>query len=477
MPNQQTSRWLCLAVLCTGVLMIVLDQTIVNVALPSIQADLGFSQAGLAWVVNAYLIAFGGILLLAGRLGDLLGRRTVFLAGLAVFTGASAVCGLSGSQAMLVGARFVQGVGGATTMAPVLGMIVTMFDDAAGKAKAIGVYSFVASAGASIGLLMGGVLTQALNWHWIFFVNLPIGLAVGLLTVRLLEPEKGLGMAAGADGLGAALVTASLMLGVYAIVDSPELGSAGAAALGLAAVALMAGFLVRQAVAEKPLMPLTIFRSRSISAANAVEALTVAAMIGMFFLCSLYLERVLNFSPLELGISFLPASLSISALSLWLAPRLNVRFGERNVLLAGLAISLVGLVLISRAPAAGRYLTDVLPAMLLVGVGIGVMFPALMTLAMAGVGPEDAGLASGLINTSGQVGGALGLAALATLAAGRTQGLLSAGAGSAEALTAGYDLAFVGCAILFVAAIAIALTMLRSTCEAPEMCPEIPAAA
>ncbi len=302
-----SSRWLSLAILCVGVLMIVLDRTIVNVALPSIQADLGFSQSGLAWVVNAYLVAFGGLLLLAGRMGDLLGRRNVFLAGLAVFTVASLICGVSTNQAMLVGACFVQGLGGAATTAVVLGMIVTMFDQPAAQAKAMGVYSFVAAAGGTIGLLLGGVLTQALNWHWIFFVNVPIGLITALLALRLVERDQGLGLARGADGLGAVLVTGALMLGVYTIVDSAKLGSTATTVLALVAVALLAGFLVRQSMAANPLMPLTIFRSPTLSGANAIQALTVAGMISMLFLSSLYLEQVLRFTPLQLGLSFLPA--------------------------------------------------------------------------------------------------------------------------------------------------------------------------
>ncbi|MBV8086730.1 MAG: MFS transporter [Chloroflexi bacterium] len=460
------SRSLSLAVLCAGVLMIVLDQTIVNVALPSIQADLGFTQGGLAWVVNAYLVAFAGVLLLAGRMGDLLGRRNVFLGGLALFTVASAACGLSTSQAMLVAARFIQGLGGAAATAVVLGMIVTLFPEPAGQAKALGVYSFVAAAGGTVGLVLGGLLIQALNWHWIFFVNLPIGAATGVLALRFVAKDAGLGLRHGADGFGALLVTASLMLGVYAIVDSAAIGGAGTAVLGLVALLLMAGFIVRQRLAANPLMPLAIFRSRAIAGANAIQGLTVAGMIGMLFLSSLYLEQVLGFGPLQLGVSFLPASITIALLSLWLAPRLCVRFGPRAVLLAGLTLAFAGLVLMARAPVEGRYTTDVLPAMMLIGIGIGVMFPALMTLAMSGVGPEDSGVASGLVNTSGQLGGALGLAVLATFAAQRTTGLVAGSATQPEALTAGFDLAFAIGALMFALAIAIAFAVLRDPEEA-----------
>jgi EmrB/QacA subfamily drug resistance transporter len=470
------SRGLSLAVLCTGVLMIVLDQTIVNVALPSIQADLGFSQAGLAWVVNGYLVAFAGFLLLAGRVGDLLGRRNVFLGGLAVFTAASVVCGLSTSQEMLVAARFIQGAGGAAATAVVLGMIVTLFPEPEAQAKALGVYSFVAAAGGTVGLVLGGLLTQALNWHWIFFVNLPIGALTGLLAMRFVAADAGLGVRHGADGLGALLVTSSLMLGVYAIVDSAAIGASATAVLVIVALALMAGFLARQATAANPLMPLAILRSRSIAGANAIQALTVAGMIGMLFLSSLYLEQVLGFGPLALGVSFLPASLTIALLSLWLAPRLCVRFGARNVLLGGLTLAFAGLVLLARAPVAGQYATDVLPAMLLIGLGIGVMFPALMTLAMAGASSEDSGLASGLVNTSGQVGGALGLAVLATFASQRSAGLLASGVSRPAALTAGFDLAFGISAAMFAVAIVVALTVLREPAREAEETLELAAA-
>ncbi len=322
------SRWLALVVLCAGMLMIILDQTIVNVALPSIQEDLGFSAAGLAWVVNAYLIAFGGLLLLAGRLGDLIGRRRIFLGGLAVFTLASLLCGLSTSPEMLIAARFVQGVGGALSSAVILGMIVTMFPKPREQAKAIGVFSFVASAGASIGLLAGGVLTQALDWHWIFFVNVPIGLAALALASRLLEHEVGAGLRSGADIPGAVLVTSALMLGVYTIVDAHSW------ALGALAALLLVAFVVRQATAARPLLPLRILRSRNVAGANAVQLLMVAGLLGMFFLAVLYLQRVLGYDAVETGAAFLPVSLAIGILSLGFSPRLNTRFGPRAVLAA-----------------------------------------------------------------------------------------------------------------------------------------------
>ncbi len=462
-PPTRDSRWLALVVLCAGMLMIVLDQTIVNVALPSIQSDLGFSQSSLAWVVNAYLIAFGGLLLLAGRLGDLIGRKRIFLTGLAAFTVASVLCGLAGSQELLVVARFVQGVGGAMTSAVILGMIVTMFPEPQEQAKAIGVYSFVAAGGASIGLLLGGILTQSLNWHWIFFVNVPVGIAAALLATRLLDADRGIGLGAGADIAGAALITAALMLGVYTIVGVVDhgWGSAHTLGFGAVAVALFAGFIMRQARASNPLMPLHMFRSRNLAGANLAQALTVAGMFGMFFLGSLYMERTLGYGPLKLGLAFLPVALAIGALSLGLSARLITRFGARTVVLPGLALIVAGLALLTRAPVDAWYGTALLPGMLLLGVGLGVVFPALMTLAMSGATASDAGLASGLVNTSLQVGGALGLAVLATLATSRTNHLLASGQSPASALTGGYHLTVAIGVALVAAALVVATTVLR----------------
>jgi len=426
--NDRT-RWIALVVLCAGMLMIVLDQTIVNVALPSIQDDLGFSQSNLAWVVNAYLIAFGGLLLLAGRLGDLVGRRRIFLIGLALFVAASALCGFASSQEMLVGARFLQGVGGALTSSVILGMIVTMFPEPLEQAKAIGVYSFVASAGASIGLLAGGVLTQALDWHWIFFVNLPIGVATAFLALRLLDRDMGIGLRAGADVAGAGLVTGALMLGVYTIVKVPEHGWGSLHTLGLGAVslALLAGFVLREARAETPLMPLRIFRSRNVSGANVIQVLMVAGLFGMFFLGSLYMQRVLGYDALEIGLAFLPVALLIGVMSLRYSARLNTRFGARATLLPGLGLIAAGLALFARVPVDGSYLADMFPSMVLIGIGAGLSFPSLMTLAMSGATRHDSGLASGIVNTSLQVGGAVGLAVLATLSTTRTENLRDGG--------------------------------------------------
>jgi EmrB/QacA subfamily drug resistance transporter len=466
MPEHMTDRkrWTALYVLCVGMLMIVLDVTVVNVALPSIQDDLGFSQSSLAWVVNAYLIAFGGLLLLSGRFGDLLGRRAVFLAGLGVFTVASALCGLAQVQELLVAARFLQGVGGAMTSAVILGMIVTMFPEPREQAKAIGVYAFVASAGGSVGLLAGGVLTESINWHWIFFVNIPIGIATAALAVRLLEPDRGIGLGQGADIPGALLVTAALMLGVYTIVQpAAEQGWGAGRTLALAAVslALLVAFVVREARAATPLMPLRIFRSRNVSAANVIQALLVAGMFGMFFLGSLYLQRVLGYDALQIGIAFLPTTIVMGVLSIRYSERLIMRLGARTALFPGLLLIAAGLALFTRAPVDGSYVEHVLPVLILLGLGAGTCFPALMTLAMSGATREDAGLASGLVNTSAQVGGALGLAVLATLSTNRTDSLLAGGESTASALTGGYHLAFLIGAGLVLAAVAIAATVLE----------------
>jgi EmrB/QacA subfamily drug resistance transporter len=463
-PREERSRWIALYVLCVGMLMIVLDATVVNVALPSIQDDLGFSTSSLAWVVNAYLIAFGGLLLLAGRFGDLIGRRTVFLAGLGVFTAASLVCGVAQSQEVLVGARFLQGVGGALTSAVILGMIVTMFPKPRDQAKAIGIYAFVASAGGSVGLLAGGVLTQSINWHWIFFVNIPIGVATAIAARQLLERDEGIGFGRGADIPGATLITGALMLGVYTIVQPAAQNgwtATGTLELGAVSLALLAGFVARQATASNPLMALRIFRSRTVTGANLVQALSVAGMFGMFFLGALYLQRILGYDALQTGLAFLPVTIAMGTLSVRYSERLIMRFGAQATLLPGLGLVAAGLVLFTQAPVDGDYVTNVLPTMILIGTGAGLAFPALMTLAMSGATPSDAGLASGLINTTTQVGGALGLAVLATLSTSRSDSLVSDGEARAAALTSGYHLAFWIAAGLVVAAIAVAAIMLR----------------
>ena len=466
------SRWLALYVLCTGMLMIVLDMTVVNVALPYIQDDLGFSNSSLAWTVNAYLIAFGGLLLLAGRFGDLLGRRDVFLAGLLLFTIASLLCGLAQTQEMLVIARFVQGVGGAMTSAVILGMIVTMFPEPREQAKAIGIYAFVASGGGSVGLLAGGVLTEAINWHWIFFINVPIAIVTALFAVRLIERDEGIGFGGGTDVPGAVLITSSLMLGVYTIVKpAAENGWGDPQTLLLSAVALalLAAFIAREATARNPLIPLGIFRSRSITGANVIQALSISGMFATFFLGTLYLERILGYDALEIGFAFLPATIAMGVMSARYSDRLVTRFGARRTLIPGLVLIMCSLALFTRAPVGGSWVEHVLPVMLLLGLGAGMAFPALMSLAMSGVERHEAGLASGLVNTTAQVGAALGLAVLATLSASHSDDLIADGEATAQALTSGYHLAFWIGAGLVVAAIVVAITVLRPDAQADEV--------
>jgi EmrB/QacA subfamily drug resistance transporter len=458
------TRWLALYVLCAGMLMIVLDATIVNVALPTIQDSLDFSQSSLAWVVNAYMIPFGGLLLLAGRMGDLLGQRRVFLVGLTIFTCASLLCAASVSQEMLIGARFIQGIGGALASAVILGMIVTMFPEPGHQAKAIGVYGFVASAGGSIGLLLGGILTDAISWHWIFLINLPIGIATGYLATRLVANPDGIGLSEGADFPGAAMITGALMLGVFTILRIEAWGWSDPRifALGAVSLALLAIFLRRQATIANPLMPLRLFRSRNVAGSNVLQALLVAGMFGMFFLGALYLQRVLGYSPLEVGFAFLPTTLVMGTLSLGFSERLIMRFGPRTTLIPGVCMVVVALLLFARTPVDANYFADLLPPFLLIGVGVGTSFPAIMTLAMSGSTPADAGLASGLVNTSMQVGGAIGLAVLATLSGERTKSLLDEGHSLASALTSGYHVAYLVGAILAAVAVAIAVFVLRA---------------
>ena len=445
--------------------MVILDATVVNVALPSIQNDLGFKQSNLAWVVNAYLIAFGGLLLLAGRFGDLISRKGVFMVGLGVFTGASFVCGLAQSQSVLIGARFVQGIGGAMSSAVILGMIVTMFPEPREQARAIGVYSFVAAGGGSIGLLAGGVITQAINWHWIFFVNVPIGIAAGVAAMRLIVSDRGIGFGEGADALGAVLITTALMLGVYTIVKPAAdrgWGDSRTLVLGAISLALLAAFVVRESRAHNPLVPLRIFRVRSVSGANAVQSLLAAGgMFGTFFLGALYFKRVLGYSAIGIGVAFLPQALLLGGLSLGFAERLQTRFGAKNTLLCGLVLVAASTLLFARAPVDATYAVDILPAMLLGGIGVGLAYPSILTLALSGATESDAGLASGLVNTTFQVGGALGLAVLATLSATRTKHRLANGASDASALTSGYHLAFAIGAALVVAAIVVAVIVLE----------------
>ncbi|MCI3931940.1 MFS transporter [Streptomyces sp. AN091965] len=461
-PSAGRSRRLALGVIATGMLMIILDGSIVTVAMPAMQKDLDFTPAGLSWVVNAYLIAFGSLLLLAGRLGDLIGRKRMFVTGIGLFTLASVLAGAATSPATLIAARFLQGVGGAMSSAVSLGILVTLFTEPGERARAIAVFSFTGAAGASLGQVLGGVLTDALNWHWIFFINLPIGLAALLLALPALPADRGLGLRAGADVTGALLVTAGLMTGIYSVVKVEQHGWASGHTLGFGglAVALLGGFAVRQTKARTPLLPLRMFRSRAVTGANVVQMLMVAALFSFQVLVALYLQNVLGYGAAETGLAMLPAAAVIGVVSLGVSARLNARFGERTVLLAGLVLLLGVLGLLTRVPVHANYWVDLLPVMLLAA-GFGLALPALTSLAMSGARADDAGLASGLFNTTQQVGSALGVAVLSTLAASRTESLLASGHSRAEALTSGYHLAFgVGTALL-AAAFLTAATLLR----------------
>jgi EmrB/QacA subfamily drug resistance transporter len=463
MTMDSRTRWYALIVLCLGSLMIVLDTTIVNVALPSIRADLGFSETSLAWVVNAYLLTFGGFLLLGGRLGDLFGHRRLFLFGISLFTLASLVCGVSTTQGMLIAARAVQGLGGAVASAVSLSLMMTLFTEPAERAKAMGVFGFVAAGGGSIGVLLGGILTDTINWHWIFLVNLPIGVAVVLLSLRLLPAAAGFAGTRRLDVAGAVTVTGALMLAVYAIVNGNQAGWASRQTLGLlgGALALLAAFLTIESRVESPLVPLGLFRLRNVATSNIVGVLWAAAMFAWFFLSALYLQLVLGYSPLKVGLSFLPANLIMGAFSLGLSAKLVMRFGLRKPLGTGLILAAAGLVLFARAPVHGSFVVDVLPSMILLGFGAGMAFNPVLLAAMSDVAPEESGLASGIVNTSFMMGGALGLAVLASLAASRSDSLRSSGDGPLAALTGGYHLAFIVGALFAAAAATIGATLLR----------------
>jgi EmrB/QacA subfamily drug resistance transporter len=454
-------RWLALHVLCAGVLMIVLDATIVNVALPSIAGDLRFSTGDLSWVVNAYLVAFGGLLLLAGRMGDLLGQRRVFLTGLIVFVAASLACALAVTPWMLVAARLVQGVGGALVSAVALGMIVALFPDPSERVRAIGVYGFVASAGGSIGLLAGGVLTSALDWRWIFLVNVPVGAATYAGTLRYVDAVRPTGVERRADAVSAVLLTAGLMAGVYTIVELTQRTAPASLTTAAGACALLTAFVVRQARSSTPLLPLRLFRSRLVTGANLVQGLLVVGMFGTFFLGALYLQEVRGYDPLQIGLAFLPATLVMGVMSLRFAADVTRLLGEQPTLVVSLVVLTAGLLLMARVPVSGSYVVDVAPAMVLTGLGAGLGFPALTGMAMSAATPDDAGVASGLYNTTVQVGGAVGLAVLSTLATSRTGHLVATGAERGDALTGGYHLAFLGAAVAAVVATLLAASVLR----------------
>ena len=467
---QGKQRWWALMVLCLGVLMIVLDTTIVNVALPSIREDLNFTETSLVWVVNAYMLTFGGFLLLGGRLGDLLGHRRMFLAGLVLFTVASLACGLARGQGLLIAARAAQGLGGAVVSAVSLSLIMNLFTEAGERARAMGVYGFVCAGGGSLGVLLGGLLTSKLSWHWIFLVNIPIGVAVYALCLRLLPAARGAAGGGRLDVAGALTVTASLMLAVYAVVNGNEAGWTSAQSLGLlgAAALLMALFLAIEARVAEPLMPLALFRLRNVATANVVGVLWAAGMFAWFFVSALYMQLVLGYDAMQVGLAFLPANLIMAAFSLGLSAKLVMRFGIRAPLAVGLAMAALGLALFARAPVDGAFAADVLPGMLLLGLGAGVAFNPMLLAAMSDVEPSQSGLASGVVNTAFMMGGSLGLAVLASLAAMRSAGLTAAGASPVQALNGGYQVTFLaGAAIAALAALLSAVFLRTRNREVP----------
>lgn len=464
------TRWLALAILCVGDLMIVVDTTVVNVALPSVRDDLGFSQTSLAWVVNAYLLTFGGFLLLGGRCGDLFGHRRLFLGGTAAFTIASLVCGISTTKGMLITARAVQGLGGAVVSAVAFSLIVVLFTEPSERAKAMGVFGFVMSGGGSIGVLAGGLLTDILSWHWVFLVNLPIGIAVVATGLTLLPAVRTGAESRRVDALGAIAITGAMLLAVYAVVNGNGAGWTSAQTLGLlgAAVVIAGGFVAWEARAPMPLVPLGIFRHRNLSVANVVGILWAAGMFALFFLSALYLQLVLGYSPLEVGLAFLPGNLIMMAFSLGLSAKLVMRYGFRAPLGFGLSVAALALLWFARAPVDGHFLPDVLPAMIAIGVGGGLAFNPVLMAAMSDVGPEESGLASGIANTAFMMGGSLGLAVLATVASSRTADLAAGGDSAAAALVGGYHVAFVVGALFSLTAAAIGAIFLRTrTTAAP----------
>jgi EmrB/QacA subfamily drug resistance transporter len=463
------ARWLALYVLCLGDLMIVLDGTIVNVALPTIRDDLGFSETSLAWVVNGYLLTFGGFLLLGGRLGDLFGQRRMFLIGISLFTVASFACGLATSQGQLVASRAVQGLGGALVASVALSLVMTLFTEQAERAKAMGIFGSVLSGGGVAGVLLGGVLTDILSWHWIFFINIPVGIAVFLLTRALLPGGTGVRGTGRLDWGGAVLITSSLMLAVYAIVKTDEHGWVSGHTLGLLAVAVgfFGAFLVLESRIGAPLMPLGIFRNRNVSTANAMGALMSAGLLALFFFSALYLQQTLGYTPLEVGLAYLPMTIVWGAASLFLSDRLVMRFGIKPPLVGGLALMIVACVLFARVPVDGNWAIDVLPATLFFALGAGVGFNPLLLAAMSGVAPTEAGLASGVVNTAFMMGGAVGLAVLASVSASRTESLLEGGDSNAVALLGGYHAAFVVGAVLVAVSAILGALLLRPAEGAP----------
>ena len=470
MNLDRRTRWLALYVLCLGDLMIVLDATIVNVALPSIRADLGFTEESLAWVVNAYLLTFGGFLLLGGRLGDLFGHRRIFLGGIALFTLASLACGLSTSQHLLIAARSVQGLGGAVVSAVALSLLLLLFQEPAERTKAMGFFGFVMAGGGSIGVLMGGVLTDVLSWHWIFLVNIPVGIAVFALSLPLLPVDGGRERARGpVDVAGAVTVTAALIVAVYAIVNGNGNGWLSAETLGLLAVAvvLLGVFVTIESRATAPLVPLRLFRKRNVSVANGVGLLWAAGMFAWFFFAAQYLGLVLGYDPLHVGLAFLPANIIMGAFSLGLSARIVMRFGTRLPIGVGMALVSLGLLLFARAPVDGTFWLDVLPTMIVLGIGVGMAMNPVLIAAMSDVEPSESGLASGVTNTAFMMGGALGLAMLASLAAWRTGSVATTS--EAAALNSGYHLAFLVGAVFAALASVLAVVLLRERSMQPHV--------
>jgi EmrB/QacA subfamily drug resistance transporter len=450
-------------VLCLGDLMIVLDSTIVNVALPSIRDDLGFSETSLAWVVNAYLLTFGGFLLLGGRLGDLFGHRRMFVYGISLFTLASLACGLAGSQGVLVGARAVQGLGGAVVSAVALSLLMVLFTEPGERAKAMGVFGFVLSGGGTAGVLLGGILTDLLSWHWIFLVNVPIGIAVVLLSMRLLPTEELHPVGGRLDVAGAVTVTGALMLAVYAIVNGNSKGWTSAQTLGLLAAsgALLVAFALIEARTRSPLVRLGLFRLRNLATANAVGILMAAGLFATFFFSALYLQLILGYTPLQVGLAYLPSTVVWGATSLLLSDKVVMRLGIKPPLVGGLLIMTLGVLLFARAPVGGSYAMDILPSMLLQGFGAGIAFNPILLAAMGDVEPEESGLASGVVNTAFMMGGALGLAILASLADSRTASLADSGHGHLSALNSGYHLAFLVGAMFTIAGAVVGAVLLK----------------
>lgn len=469
-PSDDSRRWATLLVVCLAQLMIVLDTTIVNVALPSIQRDLRFSQADLTWVVNAFLITFGSLLLLAGRMGDLVGRKRVFLAGVVVFTGASVLCGAAASQGWLIAARFLQGIGAATQASVILAIIVTEFPHAADRARAMSAYVFVSVAGGSLGLLAGGVLTQALDWHWIFFVNVPIGVATFVLGQILIPEDRGQGLGRGLDWVGSVLVTSSLMVGIYGIIQATSHGWASEQVLGFVAIALvlMAAFVAWEARTKNPIMPLRILGVPGMVQANLVRGLLVTGMYSTFFLGTLYMEHVLHYSATETGAAFLPWTITVAILSRGITTNLVNRFGPFRVLIGGMMSAIAGLLLFSGVGPDTAFFPTIFFACFLLGLGIGNAFMPLLTIAMAEIPAADAGLGSGLTNVSQQVSGALGLAVLGTLATDHTKTLLADHHGTTDALLGGYHLGFLAGAGALAAGMALAIALLRPRRPRPE---------